>query len=121
MLEALDRQQLALMRRDDSALRHQHCLQRVAKSTVRARSTSCNKRFRRGAENYAFGLNRLLPIHSHLNLNSVSKFTFNTNLSDPIPRSWRKTAPRARIPLRAAAHFLSKSEGWCEPKTLMRP
>jgi hypothetical protein len=43
---------------------------------------------------YSFGLKRLLAIHSHLNLNSVSKSTFNTNLSDPIPRNWCKSAPR---------------------------
>jgi hypothetical protein len=45
---------------------------------------------------YSFDLHRLLPIHSHLNLNSLTKSTFNTNLSDPLSRS-------VRIPLRAAA------------------
>ncbi len=52
------------------------CLQRVA--TVRPEKTQ-------------------LPIEEqnfHMLLNSVSKSTFNTHLSDPIPRSWRKPAPR---------------------------
>ena len=33
---------------------------------------------------YSFGFNTLLPIHSHLYLNSVS--SLHSNLSDPIPR-----------------------------------